>query len=102
MKALANAEQKYRSLFENAIEKSYNAIQDNPDKRIFLLSQMIHNPDVNDDLLSQGVKFIQDTDGTQLIPWSEITKDDVVIIPAFGTTVETKALLVKKINIKNA
>lgn len=81
---------------ENAIEKSYNAIQDNPDKRIFLLSQMIHNPDVNDDLLSQGVKFIQDTDGTQLIPWSEITKDDVVIIPAFGTTVETKALLEEK------
>ena len=81
---------------ENAIEKSYNAIQDNPDKRIFLLSQMIHNPDVNDDLLSQGIKFIQDTDGTQLIPWSEITGDDIVIIPAFGTTMETKGLLEEK------
>ena len=81
---------------ENAIEKSYNAIQDNPDKRIFLLSQMIHNPDVNDDLLSQGIKFIQDTDGTQLIPWSEITGDDIVIIPAFGTTLETKGLLEEK------
>jgi 4-hydroxy-3-methylbut-2-enyl diphosphate reductase len=81
---------------ENAIEKSYNAIQDNPEKRIFLLSQMIHNPDVNDDLLSQGVKFIQDTDGTQLIPWDQITNDDVVIIPAFGTTIETKALLEEK------
>lgn len=81
---------------ENAIEKSYNAIQDNPDKRIFLLSQMIHNPDVNEDLLSQGIKFIQDTDGTQLIPWSEITGDDIVIIPAFGTTIETKGLLEEK------
>lgn len=81
---------------ENAIEKSYNAIQENPDKRIFLLSQMIHNPDVNDDLLSQGVKFIQDTDGTQLIPWDEITGDDIVIIPAFGTTVEIEELLKKK------
>ncbi len=81
---------------ENAIEKSYNAIQNNPDKRIFLLSQMIHNPDVNDDLLSQGVQFIQDTDGTQLIPWNEITANDIVIIPAFGTTVETKALLENK------
>lgn len=81
---------------ENAIEKSYNAIQDNPDKRIFLLSQMIHNPDVNEDLLSQGIKFIQDTDGTQLIPWSEITGDDIVIIPAFGTTLETKGLLEEK------
>ncbi len=81
---------------ENAIEKSYNAIQDNPDKRIFLLSQMIHNPDVNEDLLSQGIKFIQDTDGTQLITWSEITGDDIVIIPAFGTTIETKGLLEEK------
>lgn len=81
---------------ENAIEKSYSAINENPDKRIFLLSQMIHNPAVNSDLLSQGIQFIQDTDGTQLIPWEEITKDDIVIIPAFGTTVEIEALLTEK------
>lgn len=81
---------------ENAIEKSYKAIQENPDKRIFLLSQMIHNPDVNNDLLSQGVRFIQDTDGTQLIPWEEIHPEDIVIIPAFGTTVEIQNLLEKK------
>lgn len=81
---------------ENAIEKSYRAIHENPDKRIFLLSQMIHNPEVNEDLLSQGVRFIQDTDGSQLIPWDEITAEDIVIIPAFGTTVETKALLESK------
>lgn len=81
---------------ENAIEKSYKAIQENPDKRIFLLSQMIHNPDVNNDLLSQGVRFIQDTDGTQLIPWEEIHPEDIVIIPAFGTTVEIQHLLEKK------
>lgn len=81
---------------ENAIEKSYKAIQENPDKRIFLLSQMIHNPDVNNDLLSQGVRFIQDTSGQQLIPWDEINTDDIVIIPAFGTTVETQELLESK------
>lgn len=81
---------------ENAIEKSYNAIQENPDKRIFLLSEMIHNPDVNNDLTSQGVRFIQDTDGTQLIPWDEIQPEDIVIIPAFGTTVEIEALLTSK------
>lgn len=81
---------------ENAIEKSYKAIQENPDKRIFLLSQMIHNPDVNNDLLSQGVRFIQNTDGSQLIPWSEIHPEDIVIIPAFGTTVETQELLESK------
>ena len=73
---------------ENAIEKSYKAIYDNPGKRIFLLSQMIHNPDVNRDLLSYGLSFLQDTEGNQLIPYEELTSEDVVIIPAFGTTLE--------------
>jgi 4-hydroxy-3-methylbut-2-enyl diphosphate reductase len=73
---------------ENAIEISYKAIQENPGKRIYLLSQMIHNPGVNEDLQSYGIEFLQDTKGKQLIPWKNITKDDVVIIPAFGTTVE--------------
>jgi len=81
---------------ENAIEKSYNAIQNNPDKHIFLLSQMIHNPEVNQDLLSQGVRFIQDTNGDQLVPWEDVTADDIVIIPAFGTTVEISELLTSK------
>jgi 4-hydroxy-3-methylbut-2-enyl diphosphate reductase len=72
---------------ENAIEKSYKAIQEHPDKRIFLLSQMIHNPDVNEDLLAQGIKFLQTPAGEQLIPFSELTSNDIVIIPAFGTTV---------------
>ena len=73
---------------ENAIEKSYKAIQEHPDKRIFLLSQMIHNPDVNEDLLAQGIQFLQTPEGTQLIPFSELHANDIVIIPAFGTTVE--------------
>ncbi len=81
---------------ENAIEISYKAIEENPDKRVFLLSQMIHNQEVNQDLQSRGIKFIMDTDGTQFIPWSELTKDDVVIIPAFGTTLETEHLLMDK------
>ena len=78
---------------ENAIEKSYKAIKEHPDKRIFLLSQMIHNPDVNEDLESHGLKFLQDTYGKQLIPFDELTPDDIVIIPAFGTTVEIEKLL---------
>ncbi|GAB3898059.1 4-hydroxy-3-methylbut-2-enyl diphosphate reductase [Spirosoma agri] len=75
---------------ENAVEIAYKAIADNVGKRIFLLSEMIHNPDVNADLLDRGVRFIMDTKGGQLIPWSELTPDDVVIIPAFGTTLETQ------------
>lgn len=78
---------------ENAIEISYKAIQQNSDKRIFLLSQMIHNPGVNNDLIELGVRFIQDTHGNQLIPWSEIQSNDIVIIPAFGTTLEIEKIL---------
>lgn len=73
---------------ENAIEISYKALEENPGKRVFLLSQMIHNQEVNQDLQRQGIQFIMDTDGTQFIPWEELTADDVVIIPAFGTTLE--------------
>ncbi len=69
---------------ENAIEISFKALDENPGKRIFLLSQMIHNPDVNHDLTSRGVQFLQDTSGKQLIPFNILTPDDVVIIPAFG------------------
>ena len=78
---------------ENAIEKSYKAIHENPEKRIFLLSQMIHNPDVNRDLLSYGLSFLQDTEGNQLIPFETLTPDDIVIIPAFGTTREIESKL---------
>ncbi|TAH13032.1 MAG: 4-hydroxy-3-methylbut-2-enyl diphosphate reductase [Runella slithyformis] len=78
---------------ENAIEIAYKAISENPDKRIFLLSEMIHNPDVNLDLQERGVRFIMDTSGNQLIAWSEIMPNDIVIIPAFGTTVEIQARL---------
>lgn len=57
---------------------------------------MIHNQEVNNDLQSRGTKFIMDTDGTQLIPWDEIHAEDVVIIPAFGTTREIENLLLDK------
>ncbi len=73
---------------ENAIEIAYKALSDHPDKRIFLLSEMIHNPDVNRDLQQRGMQFIMDTSGRQLIDWSELNSDDIVVVPAFGTTIE--------------
>ncbi|MGV9011487.1 MAG: 4-hydroxy-3-methylbut-2-enyl diphosphate reductase [Flavobacteriales bacterium] len=78
---------------ENAIEISYKALEDNPGKRIFLLSQMIHNPEVNEDLEGRGLRFLQDTHGQMLMDWDELRSDDIVIIPAFGTTLETEARL---------
>ena len=73
---------------ENAVEIAYRTVNENPDKRIFLLSEMIHNPDVNADLQSQGVKFLMHTKGNQLIDWAELNPEDAVIVPAFGTTLE--------------
>jgi 4-hydroxy-3-methylbut-2-en-1-yl diphosphate reductase len=78
---------------ENAIDIAYKAIAENPGKRIFLLSEMIHNPDVNRDLVERGIRFIMDTKGKQLIPWEELTPEDIVIVPAFGTTVENQRKL---------
>lgn len=81
---------------ENAIEIAFNTIEENPGKRIFLLSEMIHNPQVNADLTARGVQFLQDTYGKQIIPFDELTADDVVIIPAFGTTIGIEKLLNEK------
>src|ERR1043165_9627901 len=71
---------------ENAIEIAFKTIQENRGKRIFLLSEMIHNPQVNADLQAHGIKFLQDTQGGTLIPFDELKPDDIVLIPAFGTT----------------
>src|SRR4026209_974890 len=79
---------------ENAIEIAFRTVDENPGKRIFLLSEMIHNPQVNADLQAHGVRFMQDNYGKQLISVDVLTADDIVIIPAFGTTLE----LEKKLN----
>jgi len=71
---------------ENAIEIAFRTVEENPGKRIFLLSEMIHNPQVNADLQSHGIQFLQDTYGKQLISFDELNADDIVLIPAFGTT----------------
>ena len=81
---------------ENAIEIAFSTVAENPGKRIFLLSEMIHNPQVNADLIAMGVQFMQDTYGKQIISFDELTGEDIVIIPAFGTTLDIEALLESK------
>ncbi|RTL60300.1 MAG: 4-hydroxy-3-methylbut-2-enyl diphosphate reductase [Sphingobacteriales bacterium] len=89
---------------ENAIEIAFRTIEENPGKRIFLLSEMIHNPQVNEDLQQRGVQFLQDTYGKEIISLDEITGDDIVLIPAFGTTLNmeeklrVKGIAVEKYN----
>lgn len=81
---------------ENAIEIAFRTIDEHPGKRIFLLSEMIHNPQVNADLQERGVRFLQDTYGKQVIPFDEISSDDIVLIPAFGTTLDIEQILRSK------
>jgi 4-hydroxy-3-methylbut-2-en-1-yl diphosphate reductase len=79
---------------ENAIDIAFKTIEENPGKRIYLLSEMIHNPQVNADLKAEGVEFLQDNKGNQLIPFESLTAEDIVLIPAFGTTLAIE----KKLN----
>src|SRR5450432_815593 len=78
---------------ENAIDIAFRTIEENPGRNIFLLSEMIHNPQVNADLKKKGIRFLQDTGGKQLIPFEDLVADDIVITPAFGTSLEVDALL---------
>lgn len=84
---------------ENAIEISYRTVEENPGKRVFLLSQMIHNPLVNADLEAKGIRFLMDTKGNQEVKWEELSDQDIVLIPAFGTTIEIENKL-KEIGIQ--
>ena len=81
---------------ENAIEIAFKALDENPGRRIFLLSEMIHNPIVNKDLSERGVLFLQDTYGKQLIPFESLSSEDIVMIPAFGAPLKLLELLNNK------
>jgi len=86
---------------ENAVDIAFRAVEENKNKRVFLLSQMIHNPQVNDDLQRYGVRFLQDTSGTPLFDMDQLTSDDIVIIPAFGAPVYTlEKLKIKGVDIQ--
>ncbi len=78
---------------ENAIDIAFRTVEENPGRNIFLLSEMIHNPQVNSDLKNRGIRFLQDTKGKPLISFDQLVDTDIVITPAFGTSLETESLL---------
>jgi len=87
----------------NAIERAYETIAENPGKRVFMLSELIHNPFVNEDLSKRGLKYLQSDKGialddpkTGLPYWDSLTSDDIVIIPAFGARDEDKLKLIER------
>src|SRR5688572_7719317 len=95
---------------KNAIERAYETLAENPGRRVFMLSELIHNPFVNEDLLRRGLRYLQTDKGIPYtidgravtaetnapLLWDTLTPDDIVIIPAFGATDEDKRRLVRK------
>jgi len=81
---------------ENAVEIAYRTLESHPGRRVFFLSEMIHNPRVNGDLLERGVRFIFTPGGDQLVDWDELESDDIVVVPAFGTTLEMQEELASR------
>ena len=73
---------------ERAIHMAFSTVDKRKDKRTFLVSEIIHNPLVNRELEERGIEFIYDANGQRRIDADSLTSDDVVMIPAFGTTKE--------------
>jgi 4-hydroxy-3-methylbut-2-enyl diphosphate reductase len=68
---------------DRAVEYAYETCRKFPGRRIFLVGEIIHNPHVNTRLQEMGVTFLYpDDDG--MFDFSDVTPDDVVVIPAFG------------------
>src|SRR5947208_15470842 len=72
---------------ERAVDYAYQTRRKFPDKRIFLVGEIIHNPHVNARLLSMGVEILLRSDETGSFDYRSVGSGDVVILPAFGVTV---------------
>ena len=69
---------------DRAVDYAYQARRRFPDRQVFLTGEIIHNPHVNDQLRQQGIRFLTDSGEDP----GAITARDVVILPAFGVTVD--------------
>ena len=88
---------------QNAIERAYEAVAENPGRRVYMISELIHNPFVNDDLRSRGLTYLQTDRGVHIRNpetgrdwWDELGRGDVVLTPAFGATDEDKVRLIER------
>jgi 4-hydroxy-3-methylbut-2-enyl diphosphate reductase len=79
---------------ERAIDLAYAARRAYPDRRVFLLGEIIHNPEVNDQIQKLGIVTIAGKPRDEEI--NQLRPDDIVIIPAFGTEVATRKKLEEK------
>ena len=77
---------------DRAVDYAYQTRERFPDRRVFLTGEIIHNPHVNDKLRTMGIGFLDQVPGSI----DGLGKDDVVILPAFGVTVEMLQRLDKR------
>ena len=73
---------------ERAVEYAYQARRKFPDRRIYLVGEIIHNPVVNGRLRDMGVEILSRPDPTGAFDFGAIAPEDVVILPAFGVTID--------------
>ena len=69
---------------DRAVDYAYQASQRFPERSVFLTGEIIHNPHVNDRLRARGIRFLSDSAEDV----AALTADDVVILPAFGVTIQ--------------
>jgi 4-hydroxy-3-methylbut-2-enyl diphosphate reductase len=72
---------------ERCIDLAYAALKVFPDKPLYILGEIIHNPEVNDQIRDMGIRFLSGPNKVADI--DDLGADDIVIIPAFGTEVAT-------------
>ncbi|TLY54042.1 MAG: 4-hydroxy-3-methylbut-2-enyl diphosphate reductase [Gemmatimonadetes bacterium] len=72
---------------DRAVEYAYETRTKFPERRVFLVGEIIHNPHVNKKLQAMGVEFLRRPDDGEF-DFAHITPADVVILPAFGVTVQ--------------
>ena len=72
---------------DRAVDYAYQTRHKFPDKRVYLVGEIIHNPHVNKRLQEMGIEFIYPDDAGSF-DFRRVTPEDVVIIPAFGVTLQ--------------
>ena len=72
---------------DRAVDYAYETRHKFPDKRIYLVGEIIHNPHVNQRMRDMGIEFVYpDPEGH--FDFGHIRQEDVVILPAFGVTIK--------------
>jgi 4-hydroxy-3-methylbut-2-enyl diphosphate reductase len=69
---------------DRAVDYAYQARRRFPSQQVFLTGEIIHNPHVNQQLREKGIRFLSDPQER----WDGLSANDVVILPAFGVTID--------------